>query len=120
MFLDWNKLKEHLKTIELYELATKTGGANGEAAGGTQLQAVDAKACSLLIHTFVSVDGRAAAAPFAVARGLIILIYIAMRLFQSLDASRFAPREYSHWGMFRGPAVRLEILAIRPLIVHLL
>jgi hypothetical protein len=28
-----------------------------------------------------------------------------MRLFQSLNASPFAPREYSHWRMSRGPAV---------------
>jgi hypothetical protein len=26
------------KKIGIYELATKTGGANGEAAGGTQLR----------------------------------------------------------------------------------
>jgi hypothetical protein len=32
--------------------------------------------------------------------------YIGMHLFQSLDASPFAPREYSHRRMLRGQAVK--------------
>jgi hypothetical protein len=47
-------------------------------------------ACFLLIHTFVSVAGRA-----AVRRCTWLDKYIAMRLFQSLDASPFAPRIFT-------------------------
>jgi hypothetical protein len=65
------------------------------------------RACSVLIHTFVSVAGRA-----AVRRCAWLDKYIAMRLFQSLDASPFAPREYSHRRMTRGQAVISRALAL--------
>jgi hypothetical protein len=60
---------------------------------------LDWVACAILIHTFVSVAGRA-----AVRRCAWLDRYIAMRLFQSLDASPLAPREFSHRRMSRGQA----------------
>jgi hypothetical protein len=57
-------------------------------------------ACSLLIHTFVSDAGHA-----AVRHCAWLDKYIAMRLFQSLEISPSAPREYSHRRMSRGQAV---------------
>jgi hypothetical protein len=83
-----------------YGLATKTGSVNGEAAGATQLRGMhhtDSHFC------FTFVASRA-----AVRRCAWLDKYIAMRLFQSLDASPFAPCEYWHRRMSRGQAVTSE------------
>jgi hypothetical protein len=89
--------------IHCYGLATKTGGANGEAAGGS-----NCVACSLLIDTFVSVAGLA-----AVHRCAWLDTYTAMRLFQSLDTSPFTSREYSHQRISRGQTVNLNYISIK-------
>jgi hypothetical protein len=60
---------------------------------------LDCVACAIVIHTFVSIAGRP-----AVRRCAWLEKYIAMRLFQLLNASPFAPREYSHRRMSRGQA----------------
>jgi hypothetical protein len=75
-----------------------TGWPRRPAAVQTARRAVlNCVACTLLIHTFVWVAGRA-----AVHRCAWLDKYIAMRLFESLDASPFAPRENSHWRISRG------------------
>jgi hypothetical protein len=68
-----------------------------------RLVVLNCVACATLIHTFVSVAGRA-----AVHRCAWLNKYIAMPLFQSLDASPFAPREYSHQRMSRDQAVMVN------------
>lgn len=75
---------------------------------------LDSVARTVLIHAFLPLF-RSPAAPqvaravrsvhFAGRRCAWLDKYIAMRLFQSLDASPFAPREYSHGRMSRGQAV---------------
>jgi hypothetical protein len=72
-----------------------------ERRGGAARRAVlDCVACATLIHIFVSIASRA-----TVRRYAWLDKYIAMRLFQSLDASPLAPREYSRWRMSHGQAV---------------
>jgi hypothetical protein len=84
--------------LKCYGLATKTGMA---ARMARRRAVLDCVACVTLIPTFVSVAGRA-----AVRRSPWLDKYIAMRLFQSLNASPFAPRQYSHRRMSCGQAVR--------------
>jgi hypothetical protein len=84
---------------------TLTGWPRRLAARTARRRAVlDCVACAILIHTFVSVASRA-----AVHRCAWLDKYIAMRLFQSLDASQLTPCEYSHRRMSRGQAVTSHI-----------
>jgi hypothetical protein len=88
-----------ISEISIYSVFT--GWSRRSAARTARRRAVvNCVACSLLIHTFVSVAGRA-----AVRRCAWLDKYIDMRSFQSPEALSFAPRKYSHRRMSRGQAL---------------